>query len=147
MVHHRKLSFPSLLLVHEEPLSTDECLYPLFQEYAIFSANDFLEYTPNTCEVSLVILYEIPRDVIRMYPEEFKQVPDEVYEMGISLNFTTYANKVRLNVISRNPDEKTLGQKIYPFEKLTNSFEAQNLIMEDVCKILYKNFSNYEFIF
>lgn len=106
-----------------------------------------IEYTPNTCEVSLVVLYEIPRDVIRMYPEEFKQVPDEVYEMGISLNFTTYANKVRLNVISRNPDEKTLGQKIYPCEKLTNSFEAQNLIMEDVCKILYKNFSNYEFIF
>ena len=106
-----------------------------------------IEYRPHECDISMTVLYEIPRDIMRMYPQEFKDVMDTLNEMNISLSLVGYGDKVRMNLISEDTGEQTLGQKIYPMDKLLNSREAKQLILRDIHKILNKSFEKYEFIF
>lgn len=109
------------------------------------TAND-IDYTPNTCEVHITVLYEIPRELYRKYQEHLNEEAGEIFELKIMLNFTTYQNKVRLNVIEDNENERTLGQRIYKPEDLMDLQASQNRVMNDVYKILSRKFEDYDFI-
>lgn len=68
--------------------------------------------TSNTAEVKSTILYQIPKEVSDRYNLD-KDVRDEVKVMDITIDVTTYADKIRVNVIEVTPEEKTIGFKTF----------------------------------
>lgn len=102
-----------------------------------------IEFSPNMCDVYMLVLYQIPRH---------KQIPgnneeNSMKEMTLNLNITTYQNKLRVNIIEVSPNEKTLGHKTYLPEKLMNLNEARHAILNDVIKYLNKEYKEYDFLF
>ena len=68
--------------------------------------------TSNTAEVKSTILYQIPKEVSDRYNLD-KDVRDEVKVMDVTIDVTTYADKIRVNVIEVTPEEKTIGFKTF----------------------------------
>lgn len=108
-----------------------------------------IKYSPNTCDIDIVVLYEIPRGILQKYAEEMKNVDDSVKEMNININLTTYNNKIRMNLIILDELERTIGQKVYPMDKLLelSMKSRKDLIMKDIFNLLSREFEDYEFIF
>lgn len=105
-----------------------------------------IKNSPNTCDVYITVLYQIPPEFLNKYNiNETKY--EEVFEMTINLNITTYQNKLRVNVIEMTEGEKTLGCDVYKPEVLENLQESANLIFNKVCKRISKEFKDYEFLF
>lgn len=98
----------------------------------------------NTYDVYMTVYYQVP---------EYLQVPwmDEQYndlqEMNILLNLTTYQNKIRINILVNDENEKTLGYYLLPPETLHDIEKAKEKILNIVRKRLNKEFEDYEFIF
>lgn len=98
---------------------------------------------PNSYEVRILVLYEIPKLQRRVgYKED-----QDLNEMIINLNLTTYKNKIRVNLIEETPEEQTLGYDLYEPDKLMNPSIARDRILEKVYTRLKKRFSEYEFVF
>jgi hypothetical protein len=68
---------------------------------------------PNEYVIYTTILYQIDPEVrkaMKRYPTELKGIEEEIYEMNIYFNITTYAGKyIRINIIQLDEYEKTLG--------------------------------------
>lgn len=68
---------------------------------------------PNEYVIYTTILYQIDSEVrkaMKRYPTELKGIEEEIYEMNIYFNITTYAGKyIRINIIQLDEYEKTLG--------------------------------------
>lgn len=103
-----------------------------------------IEYSVNTCDVYMLVLYQIPR--LNRIPGRGPEY-NGMHEMTLNLNITTYQNKLRVNMIEVSPNEKTLGHKVYAPEKLMNLQEAQHFILNDVIKYLQKEYAEYDFLF
>lgn len=71
----------------------------------------------------------------------------DLLEMGINLNLTTYANKIRMNITEVSPMEKTLGQRIYEVEAFNNVVLASKKLFKDTQVIIRKSFTDCEFLF
>lgn len=98
----------------------------------------------NMSDIYLYVYYQLPK----LYQDWTK--PDEyndMHEMTINLNLTTYSNKVRLNLIEVSPSEKTLGHVVLDCSKLQDLKVAHELVMCKIKQILARNFKEYEFIF
>ena len=72
---------------------------------------------------------------------------NDIQEMNININITTYQNKVRVDIFEVTPWERTLGYKLYTPEKLEDLPSAMIIIWNDIVKTLTKAYSEYEFIF
>lgn len=72
---------------------------------------------------------------------------NDIKEMNIDINITTYQNKVRVNVIEMASAERTLGYSLYRPEKLDDLPAAMKLIWSSIVKKVEKAYSDYEFIF
>lgn len=103
-----------------------------------------IKYSGNTCDVYTILLYQIP--YLQRIPGKGKEYND-VHEMYINLNITTYQNKLRVNVIEITPEERTLGCDVYKPELLEDLEEAKRLIYQKVCKRLSKAYEEYDFLF
>lgn len=71
-----------------------------------------VEEPPNEYIIYTTILYQIDPEVRKMlkkYPKEFQGKEEDIYEMNIYLNITTYGQYVRVNVIQLDKYELTLG--------------------------------------
>ena len=68
---------------------------------------------PNEYVIYTTILYQIDPEVRKMmkrYPTELKGIEEDIYEMNIYFNITTYAGKyIRINIIQLDEYEVTLG--------------------------------------
>ena len=68
---------------------------------------------PNEYVIYTTILYQIDPEVRKMmkrYPTELKGIEEEIYEMNIYFNITTYSGKyIRVNIIQLDEYEITLG--------------------------------------
>ena len=71
----------------------------------------------------------------------------DMYEMSFNINFTTYSNKIRVNIIELSPDEQTVGHFVVDSSKLQEMKPAKEYVMNKIYKILNKYFEGYEFIF
>lgn len=104
------------------------------------------EKKANMYEIYFLVLYEIPKEFLRKY-----NITDEKYnklfEMNININVTTYQNKIRVNTISMDPEEETLGFDLFPPEKLVDLNKAYELIMSKVHRRIEKRFSDFDFVF
>jgi len=103
-----------------------------------------IEFSPNTCDVYVTLLYQIP--YLERIPGKGKEYND-VHEMTLNLNITTYQNKVRVNVLETDENERTLGHNVYEPDRLKNLEEARALIFNNVVKKVSKAYEEYDFIF
>lgn len=103
-----------------------------------------IKNSSNTCDVYTTVLYQIP--YLQRIPGKGKEYND-VHEMTLNLNITTYQNKVRINIIEMDPNERTIGYDLYKPEVLDDLREAERLIYQKVCKRLSKTYQEYDFLF
>lgn len=103
-----------------------------------------IKNSSNTCDVYTTVLYQLP--YLQRIPGKGKEYND-VHEMTLNLNITTYQNKVRINIIEMDPNERTIGYDLYKPEVLDDLREAERLIYQKVCKRLSKTYQEYDFLF
>lgn len=92
----------------------------------------------------LVVYYQIP--MLSKRPGEGKTLSD-LYEMNFNLNLTSYANKIRVNLIEIAPDEQTVGHFVLDSSQVQDMLVARKIIVDKLIKIINKKFEGYEFIF
>lgn len=103
-----------------------------------------IKNSSNTCDVYTTVLYQIP--YLQQIPGRGKEYND-VHEMTLNLNITTYQNKVRINIIEMDPNERTIGYDLYKPEVLEDLDFACKLIFQKVCKRISKAYQEYDFLF
>lgn len=100
--------------------------------------------TSNMCDVYFTLLYQ-PRledQLPTNTPEE-----NDVHEMTIDINITTYQNKLRVNIIEVTKAEKTIGFDVYDPEITKDLKAAMELIYASIAKKVAKAFKDYDFLF
>ena len=95
----------------------------------------------NMFDIWMTLLYAIPSEELQKGQEQ------DVHEMTINLNITTYQNKIRVNSIEVSPNERTLGCDVYKAERLQDFEEAKEMILNKICKHIHKWYSEYEILF
>lgn len=103
-----------------------------------------IEYTPNTCDVYVTLLYQIP--YLQRIPGKGREY-NGVHEMELDLNITTYQNKIRVNVLETDEYERTLGHNVYSPELFENLELAKEKIYQNVVKKVSKAYEEYDFVF
>lgn len=98
----------------------------------------------NMCDIYFTLLYQIP--YLQRIPGKGKEYND-VHEMTIDLNITTYQNKVRVNIIEMDPNERTIGYDCYSPVVLQDLESAKKLILGKVIKKVSKAYQDYDFLF
>lgn len=98
----------------------------------------------NEYDVYITIYYQIPY---------WERIPgkgsdyNDMHEMNVNINLTTYQNKVRVNVIEMDPNERTLGFDLYKPEQIQDMQIAKDLIFNKVVKRITKAYEEYDFLF
>lgn len=96
----------------------------------------------NHSTIEMMVLYQRkPEDRIGDAKE------DDMHEMHLELDLTTYSDKIRLNIIRLDENEKTLGSYTIRIEQPVDYAEVQNQVMSKVRKSLIKEYGMFEFIF
>lgn len=98
----------------------------------------------NMFDLYTVAYYQIPQLSSKPGGET---TYSDMYEMSFNINFTTYSNKIRVNIIELSPDEQTVGHFVVDSSKLQEMKPAKEYVMNKIYKILNKYFEGYEFIF
>lgn len=98
----------------------------------------------NMFDVYFTLLYQLPIET-----QDWSKGEDynDVHEMTINLNITTYQNKLRVNIIELTPNQKTIGYDLYLPEQMINLEEARKLILDKVVKRVSRAYKDYEFLF
>ena len=79
--------------------------------------------------------------------EEFGGIRNDVKEMTININITTYQNKLRINTIEMTPQERTLGFDLMKPEELVDLQAAMNIIKKKVGNRIRRAYKNYTILF
>lgn len=103
---------------------------------------------PNEYVIYTTILYQVDPEVrkaMKPYQKEFQGMEENIYEMNIYLNITTYGGQyIRVNVIQLDEYEQTLGfLRLEPNELISLPFCKQK-ILEYVKKVIEKKYQGYE---
>lgn len=88
----------------------------------------------NSCDIYTTVLYETPGS-------------NEVEEMTLDINLTTYQNKVRVNIIEMTDNERTIGFDVYRPEDLDDTQLSVTRIINRVRKQITSAFKQYNFLF
>jgi hypothetical protein len=72
---------------------------------------------------------------------------ENLQQMNINLNITTYQDKIRINVLELTPDEFTLGMKTFTYKKDMNLDKLLSDTLAYVDKRLNKCYSDREFVY
>lgn len=99
------------------------------------------EKSPNMYDVYFIVLYQIPEEN-RTTGED-----DEVHELPIDLNITTYEDKIRVNIIVQDEYEKTIGTKTFSYDKLDDLEKLRQTVLSFVEKKVTKEYQEYDFLF
>lgn len=93
----------------------------------------------NMFDVYCTLLYQLK-------PELGGDVND-VKEMTIDINITTYQNKLRINTIEMTPKERTLGFDLMKPEELIDLQKAMEIIIWKVGNRIRKAYKDYIILF
>lgn len=97
----------------------------------------------NMYDVYITLLYQVKEEDRREDDDEY----NDVHEMTLDLNVTTYQNKLRINVIEDDKNERTIGHFVVSEEKLQDLESAKDLIYNKVIKQVSKAYEDFDFIF
>lgn len=95
--------------------------------------------SPNMYDVYVTLLYQLK--------PEYGGGVNEVEEMTININITTYQNKVRVNTIEMTPMERTLGYDIMKPEEMIDLQKAMEIIKWKVGNRIRKAYKEYIILF
>lgn len=99
-----------------------------------------MKKSANIVDVYFLILYQLK--------EEFRTESDkDMHEMSINVSITSYADKIRMNLIEVSPNEKTLGFNTFKVDKFKDMNAGYELIMNTVKNRLAKVYEDYDFLF
>ncbi|MCM1226120.1 MAG: hypothetical protein NC320_01685 [Clostridium sp.] len=93
----------------------------------------------NMYDVYCTLLYQLK-------PECGGKVND-VQEMTININITTYQNKIRINTIEMTPEERTLGYDTMKPEEMSDLKQAMEIIIWKVGNKIRKAYKDYLILF
>lgn len=93
----------------------------------------------NMCDVYCTLLYQLK--------EELGGDPNDVQEMTININITTYQNKLRINTVEMTPMERTLGYDIMKPEDLVDLRKAMDVVIWKVGNRIRKAYKDYIILF
>lgn len=93
----------------------------------------------NMYDVYCTLLYQLK-------PECGGKVND-VQEMTININITTYQNKIRINTIEMTPEERTLGYDTMKPEEMIDLKQAMEIIIWKVGNKIRKAYKDYLILF
>lgn len=98
----------------------------------------------NTCDVYFTLLYQLPYwDRIPGKGSDY----NDVHEMTININMTTYQNKIRVNIIEVTPEERTLGSFVLKPEQLEDLSITKKLILDRIRNRVEKVYEDYDFLY
>jgi len=103
-----------------------------------------MKISANMCDVYVSLYYQYsilpdrPGDEMRM---------SDLFEMKFNINITTYANKLRINLIEVHPDEQTIGHFVIDENTSQDIVATYGLTIKKIRNLLSKHFDGYEFIF
>ena len=100
--------------------------------------------TSNMCDVYFTLLYQLRLEdrLPTNTPEE-----NDIHEMTIDINITTYQNKLRVNILEVTKAERTIGFDVYDPEITKDLKAAMELIYARIVKKVAKAFKDYDFLF
>ena len=103
---------------------------------------------PNEYVICTTILYQIDPEVRKMmkrYPTELKGIEEDIYEMNIYFNITTYAGKyIRINIIQLDEYEVTLGFLRLDRVDLMSLPDCKKKLLAYTKKVIEKRYEGYE---
>ena len=102
---------------------------------------------PNEYIIYTTILYQIDPEVrkaLKKYQKEFQGKEEDIYDMNIYLNLTTYKQFIRINVIELDENEQTLGYMRLSQEDLMSLPFCKDKILKFVKKVIEKKYEDYE---
>ena len=130
--------------------------------YEHIDSSEKIEVHSNICDVYINFYYMLPQEVRKMiqrYRADFEEDPNEMKEVLVNINITTYQKKIRVNVIEMlNPSElehrqasgesigadRTLGFKVIPPEQCTNFRWFSSIVTEYVISSIKRYYGKYE---
>lgn len=103
---------------------------------------------PNEYTVYTTIFYQIAPEVRKMlkkYPKEFQGKEEDIYEMNIYFNITTYSGKyIRVNIIQLDEYEITLGFLRLDRVDLMSLPDCKKRLLAYTKKVIEKRYEGYE---
>ena len=93
----------------------------------------------NECDVYVTLLYQLK--------PEYGGLPNDVHEMTIDINITTYQNKLRVNTLEVTPENRTLGFDLIKPEDLRNLELGKEMIQTIVGNRIRKAYRDYIILF
>lgn len=103
---------------------------------------------PNEYVIYTTILYQVDpeiRKALKRYQKEFQGKEEDIYEMNIYFNITTYGGKyIRVNIIQLDEYEVTLGFLRFDPTDLISLPDCKRRLMEYTKKCIEKKYDGYE---
>lgn len=82
-----------------------------------------------------------------VYMFMYYQVGNDLKQMNLNINITTYSKNIRINLIEMTDFEKTLGSKTWKADQLEHLTKAKDLVYDWICSRIAKEYDEYDFIF
>lgn len=101
------------------------------------------EKEPNKYIVYMLFLYQLP--LYKQNPYKGEEYND-VHEMKIAIDITTYNNLIRINFIEITPEERTIGYKTYDPSRYSDVKSLGSDIYSELVKKIKKFYSEYEIL-
>lgn len=92
-------------------------------------------------------MYDVYCTLLYQLKPEFGGEVNDVKEMTIDINVTTYQNKLRINTIEMTPKERTLGFDLMKPEELIDLQKAMEIIIRKVGNRIRKAYKDYIILF
>lgn len=99
----------------------------------------------NMFDVYMTVLYAIPLDIRHKY--DLPKSSEDVHEMTVNINLTTYQQKIRMNLLVSDPYERTISFSTYSPDKLQDMQSASRILYDRVKAVLCREFKDYDFLF
>lgn len=112
--------------------------------YSKFDSKDSIKFEPNMCKVYFTIYYQLPKE--RQNPQADPEVND-MHEMQMCINITTYSNKLRVEINEISPHECTISFAVYDENIVQNLELVRAKILNKLRKDICKRYMGYDFIF
>lgn len=113
--------------------------------YKHIDGADRYKISGNQNDIWFTVLYQVPEYSTQI--GRGMKYSEEVYDLQLNINVTTYRNKIRVNLIEVSPEERTLGHFVYMPEQVQQVATICNVIIQDIAKKLNKVFADYNFIY
>lgn len=102
---------------------------------------------PNEYIIYTTILYQVDpelRKAMKRYDKEFHGIEEDIYEMNIYFNITTYSKYIRVNIIQLDEYEITLGYLRFEPKDLISLPYCKQKLLAYTKKVIEKKYDGYE---